>query len=75
MHQTLTKSTLRQAQGKPFDNASLGYPSTTLGARLGTGRASVSGYKGAVGDTIRIRATDDFKVKQVQVTITNADGG
>ena len=35
----------------------------------------VTNYRGSVGDTIRIRATDDFKVKQVQVTISNADGG
>ena len=34
----------------------------------------VTNYRGAVGDTIRIRATDDFKVKQVHVTISNADG-
>ena len=31
-------------------------------------------YTGAVGDTIRVRATDDFKVTQVVVTIANADG-
>ena len=34
----------------------------------------VTQYKGAVGDTIRIRVTDDFKVKQVQLAIYNADG-
>jgi len=31
-------------------------------------------YKGALGDTIRVRATDDFRVTQVQVSIVNADG-
>jgi hypothetical protein len=34
----------------------------------------VSQYQGAVGDTIRIRVTDDFKVKQVHLAIYNADG-
>jgi len=31
-------------------------------------------YSGAVGDTIRVRATDDFQVAQVTVEIRNADG-
>ena len=31
-------------------------------------------YKGTVGDTIRVRVTDDFKVKQVNLAIYNADG-
>lgn len=34
----------------------------------------LSSYTGTVGDTIRVRATDDFKVTQVVVTIANADG-
>ena len=34
----------------------------------------VTNYKGAVGETIRVRATDDFKVVQVQLSIYNADG-
>ena len=34
----------------------------------------LTGYTGQAGDTIRVRATDDFKVTQVRVTITNADG-
>ena len=34
----------------------------------------VTNYAGAVGDTIRIRTTDDFKVVQVQVAIYNGDG-
>lgn len=34
----------------------------------------LTGYHGAVGDTVRVRATDDFKVAQVQVSIVNADG-
>lgn len=32
------------------------------------------GYSGAVGDSIRVRVIDDFKVVQVQVIIYNADG-
>ena len=34
----------------------------------------ISGYAGQSGDTIRIRATDDFAVKTVMVRITNSDG-
>ena len=34
----------------------------------------VSGYTGQPGDIIRIEITDDFAVKEVKVTITNADG-
>lgn len=34
----------------------------------------VSNYTGAVDDTIRVMATDDFKVTEVVVTIINADG-
>jgi hypothetical protein len=34
----------------------------------------VSGYTGAPGDVIRIQVNDDFKVKEVKVTITHADG-
>ena len=34
----------------------------------------VANYTGSLGDTIRVRATDDFKVTQVKVTIINADG-
>ncbi len=34
----------------------------------------VTSYHGAVGDTIRVRAIDDFKVVQVQLSIYNADG-
>ena len=34
----------------------------------------LSQYTGQPGDTILIRATDDFMVKEVKVTITNADG-
>ena len=34
----------------------------------------LSGYTGKVGETIIIRATDDFKVADVNVTIFNADG-
>ena len=34
----------------------------------------VTNYSGAIGEKIRIRATDDFKVKQVHVAIYNADG-
>ena len=32
-------------------------------------------YTGAVGETITIKATDDFKVTEVQVTIRSASGG
>ncbi|GJQ04835.1 hypothetical protein [Capnocytophaga canimorsus] len=35
---------------------------------------NVSNYKGNTGDTIVIRATDDFKVVSVRVIIQNADG-
>lgn len=35
---------------------------------------NVSNYKGIIGDTIIIRATDDFKVVSVKVIIQNADG-
>ncbi len=31
-------------------------------------------YSGAVGDTIRVRAIDNFKVEEVKVEIYNADG-
>jgi hypothetical protein len=34
----------------------------------------VKNYTGAVGSTIRIRATDSFMVQSVNVTIYNADG-
>ena len=34
----------------------------------------LSSYYGAVGNTIRIRVTDDFEVKQVTVAIHNGDG-
>jgi hypothetical protein len=34
----------------------------------------VSNYTGKVGDTLTIRATDDFNVKEVSVAIYNADG-
>jgi hypothetical protein len=34
----------------------------------------VSGYAGNPGDTVRIRVSDNFMVKSVRVTITNADG-
>ncbi len=34
----------------------------------------LSGYAGRTGDTILIRAKDDFMVKEVTVTITNGDG-
>jgi len=34
----------------------------------------VTNYHGAAGDTVRVRVTDDFKVRQVQVSILNADG-
>ena len=32
------------------------------------------GYRGAVGDTIRVKATDDFMVTKVRIEITNAAG-
>ena len=32
------------------------------------------GYKGAIGDTIIVKAIDDFRVVRVQVTITGSDG-
>lgn len=32
------------------------------------------GYQGAIGDTITVKASDDFMVKAVRVVITNADG-
>jgi hypothetical protein len=31
-------------------------------------------YKGKVGDSIRVRVMDDFKVAEVQLTIYNSDG-
>ncbi len=34
----------------------------------------VSHYRGAVGESIRVRVTDDFQVQQVQLAIYNADG-
>ena len=34
----------------------------------------ISGYTGQLGDTVRIRVTDDFAVKSVIVRITNSDG-
>lgn len=34
----------------------------------------VTAYQGAIGDTIRVRVTDDFKVEQVHVSIQNSDG-
>jgi len=34
----------------------------------------VTQYQGEVGDAIRIRVTDDFKVQQVHLAIYNADG-
>ena len=34
----------------------------------------ITNYTGKVGDTIRVRAIDDFKVVQVQISIINADG-
>ena len=34
----------------------------------------VTHYHGASGDTIRVRVTDDFEVKQVTVAIHNGDG-
>jgi hypothetical protein len=36
-------------------------------------RVDLSNYEGRVGDTIRVRAYDDFAVKEVRVRITNAD--
>jgi signal peptidase I len=35
---------------------------------------NVSGYTGQPGDVILIQVNDDFKVKEVKVTITHADG-
>lgn len=35
---------------------------------------NTSRYTGKVGDTVIVRATDDFKVESVRVTITAADG-
>lgn len=35
---------------------------------------NLSAYTGKVGDTIKIKAFDDFKVKEVTVKIQNADG-
>ena len=35
----------------------------------------LSGYNGAVGDTIVIRAHDDFDVRGVNVALTEAEGG
>ncbi|MDO4703778.1 hypothetical protein [Tannerella sp.] len=37
-------------------------------------RIDLSNYGGQVGDTIRIRVYDDFKVKHVSVQIYNSDG-
>jgi hypothetical protein len=34
----------------------------------------LSQYTGSVGDSIRVRAHDDFAVQEVRVRITNADG-
>jgi len=34
----------------------------------------LSGYSGSIGDPIRVRAIDDFKVVEVFVRILNADG-
>jgi hypothetical protein len=34
----------------------------------------LTAYTGQVGDTIRVRAVDDFRVVQVHVSISNADG-
>jgi hypothetical protein len=34
----------------------------------------LSNYSGAAGDTIRIRAMDDFRVEEVKVSIFNGDG-
>jgi hypothetical protein len=34
----------------------------------------ISAYTGAVGSKIKVKATDDFKVKSVKVRITNAGG-
>jgi hypothetical protein len=34
----------------------------------------VTNYHGAINDSIRMRVTDDFKVKQVQASIPKADG-
>ena len=38
------------------------------------GNIDVSGYTGQPGDVIRIQASDNFMVKEVRVTIANADG-
>ncbi len=37
-------------------------------------KIDISGYKGAIGETIRITADDDVKVKSVGVMIVNDDG-
>lgn len=37
-------------------------------------QVDLSAYTGRSDDVIRIRVTDDFKVKEVRVNITNADG-
>jgi hypothetical protein len=34
----------------------------------------ISGYTGKVGEVIKIKVTDDFKVSEVKVSIYNADG-
>lgn len=34
----------------------------------------LSEYAGNIGDTIRVRVTDDFRVEAVKVSITNGDG-
>lgn len=34
----------------------------------------LNAYTGKIGDTIKVRVSDDFKVKEVSVTILNADG-
>ncbi len=34
----------------------------------------LNAYTGKIGDTIKVRVSDDFKVKEVSVTIQNADG-
>ena len=41
---------------------------------LGIQRIDLSDYTGKPGDTIRIQVSDDFLVKEVKVTINNADG-
>lgn len=35
---------------------------------------SATGYTGAIGQTVEITATDDFRIKSVQVSITSAAG-